>query len=451
MPVADPGASRAVLVGIGTYVSPDFEQLPAAEEGAVRLGSLLRDPAVWGLADTSVTVLDSKSPESDVLKSVRDAAAEATDALVVYFAGHGLLDRTGKLHLAFPMADADYPQIGTIPYLTVREVVRYAGRHLRSWVIILDCCYSGAAGMGPIGTPSRAELVTALGESAESSGAVRRQNPDPGAARESAPTTEEDEAEYGDGSGYDYGSCVLTSTSAVQRSFVVEGADYPEFTAELVDILHRGISGRGATLSLADAWQTIKERMRMRGSPEPHLFPHNGADHGFQWHNRAHNKPQRKREPIVTVPRRRPAPPWEEPNTRARRILADFPNGVVNRGQSISPRVAAKARTLFRMPESESLIAVGRATTDMQFSIGKRLLVFTETTFYASDGAALFGCPYTELPAVDIAVRQAYSAGFPEWYVDLTFRGNKIGYGPWGEQRAELIRDSLSRLVRTDE
>ncbi|MFF3755895.1 caspase family protein [Streptomyces sp. NPDC002185] len=430
MPVADPGASRAVLVGIGTYTSPDLEQLPAAEEGAIRLGSLLCDTAVWGLADTSVTVLDSKSSETAVLKSVRDAAADATDALVVYFAGHGLLDRAGKLHLAFPMADADHPQIGTIPYVTIREVVQQAGRHLRSWVIILDCCYSGAAGMGTIGTPTRAELATAIEESASS---------DPARA------TEEDETESDD--DYDYGSCVLTSTSAVQRSFVAEGANYPEFTAELIDILHRGISGRGATLSLADTWQTIKKRMRMRGSPEPHLFPHNGVDHRFQWHNRAHNMPQRKSEPIVVAPRQRPAPPLEEPNTRARRILTDFPADVVTRGQAIKPRVAAKARALFHIPESESLIAVGRAEAHGQFSVGKRLLVFTETMFYASDGSAMFGCPYAELSAVQIAVRSTYNAGFPEWYVDLTFRGNKVGYGPWGEKRAELVRFVLSRLT----
>jgi hypothetical protein len=35
----------------------------------------------------------------------------------VYFAGHGLRDHDERLYLALTAADADYTQIGTLPYL----------------------------------------------------------------------------------------------------------------------------------------------------------------------------------------------------------------------------------------------------------------------------------------------------------------------------------------------
>ncbi|MFJ6482329.1 caspase family protein [Streptomyces sp. NPDC091682] len=146
MPVPDPTASRAVLIGVDGYAHPDLEPLPAAAAGARRFAELLRDPSVWGLPAAHVTLLGTDASVSRILGAVRDAALEATETLLVYFAGHGLRDRDEKLYLALAEADADHPQIGTLQYRTLRDVVRQAGYRARHRVTVLDCCYRGLAG-----------------------------------------------------------------------------------------------------------------------------------------------------------------------------------------------------------------------------------------------------------------------------------------------------------------
>ncbi|MFD3466247.1 telomere-associated protein Tap [Streptomyces sp. NPDC058682] len=268
MPVPDPTASRAVLIGVDGYAHPDLEQLPAAAAGARRLAELLRDPSVWGLPAAHVTVLGTDAPVSRILGAVRDAALEATETLLVYFAGHGLRDRDEKLYLALAEADADHPQIGTLQYRTLRDVVRQAGYRARHRVTVLDCCYSGLAGaMSGAGVPTRVDLAHALDETAHPDG------------------QRADGWEAADGD--DHGDCVLTSAPATRRSFVPPGAPFPEFTGELISLLEHGLAGAGAELSLEDAWRAVRRRMYRRGSAEPQQFAQNAVATRIRLRNRA--------------------------------------------------------------------------------------------------------------------------------------------------------------------
>lgn len=261
MPVPDPACSRAVLIGIGTYTHAALAPLPAAVSGAQRLAALLRDPSVWGLPPEHVTEVGVEASPSQVLAAVRDSAKQATDTLLVYFAGHGLRDRNEQLYLALADADADHPQIGTLLYRTVRDVLRQAGYRARYRVTVLDCCYSGLAGtQSSTSIPTRADLAQAL---------------------------DEPPAEQADGAAEDYGDCVLTSAPPTQPSFVPPGSALPEFTGELVSVLEHGVTDGGSLLSLDDIWQRVRRRMRDRNSPEPQQFAQNTVARQVQFHNRA--------------------------------------------------------------------------------------------------------------------------------------------------------------------
>ncbi|MFD4867759.1 telomere-associated protein Tap [Streptomyces sp. NPDC058412] len=295
MPVPDPFASRAVLVGVDGYSHRDLAPLPAAAAGAHRLAELLRDPSVWGLPAAHVTVLGADASMARVLGAVRDAALEATDTLFVYFAGHGLRDRDEKLYLALAEADADHPQIGTVPYRALRDVVRQAGYRARHRVTVLDCCYSGLAGaMSAAGVPTRTDLAHALDEPAHPGGnrsapglpmgAHAVQDPNGDAGRDAHGAAGEGD---GDGDGDDYGDCVLTSAPPTRRSFVPRGARFPEFTGLLITLLEHGVADAGAELSLEDAWRRILRRMRERGSPEPQQFAQNSVAARIHLRNRA--------------------------------------------------------------------------------------------------------------------------------------------------------------------
>ncbi|MGW2787702.1 caspase, EACC1-associated type [Streptomyces populi] len=261
MPVPDRAASRAVLIGVGDYTHSTLPSLPTAEEGARVLADLLRNPLIWGLPPQHVTLLGSTATKEEILTAVRDAARQATDTVLVYFAGHGLRNRLrDQLYLALATTDQNHPQIGTLPYLELREVLRQAGYRARFRITIFDCCYSGLAGtMSPATPSSRSELAHMLHEPAE-------------------PATESPDG---------HGDCVLTSAPSTHASFAPAAARFPEFTGELIDILDHGITGAGQTLTLEEIWRAVHQRLLARGSPEPQQFAQNNAARRAQFLNRA--------------------------------------------------------------------------------------------------------------------------------------------------------------------
>ncbi|MFD4022291.1 caspase domain-containing protein [Streptomyces sp. NPDC058576] len=287
MALPDPHKSRAVLVGIGDYTNADLTAIPAAATGADHMARLLRDPSIWGLPHKHVTVLGTATTQEQILTTVRDAALATEDTLVVYFAGHGLRDPGERLHLALVDADPDYPQIGTLPYRQLRDLIRQSGHRAKHRVTILDCCYSGiAGGMSHSTAPTRDELATALDERAhtKTAGDYEGQH-------------ESDEDGHGD--------CVLTSAPPQSRSFVRPGAPFPEFTGELIATLEAGITGVGAAISLEHVWLKARNRMRARDSPEPQLFTQNNSTRHIHFHNRA---PHERQQPGPAAPGPDPGP-----------------------------------------------------------------------------------------------------------------------------------------------
>ncbi|MEU6097829.1 caspase family protein [Streptomyces sp. NPDC047079] len=125
----DPGASRAVLVGTGGY--GHLEQLPAVANNVRALAGLLCGPLSLQLPERHVTVVEDPVAAHVVVGVVRQAAAEATDTLVVYFAGHGLVDGQDQLCLALPHTEVGRIETG-LPYDWVRQVLLLDSR-AESW------------------------------------------------------------------------------------------------------------------------------------------------------------------------------------------------------------------------------------------------------------------------------------------------------------------------------
>lgn len=271
MALPDPGASRAVLVGVDKY--RHLPSLRPVGRGRDRLAELLRDPTVWGLDQRHVTVLGAQASRDVILTAVKRAARETTDTFLLYFAGHGLRSRGGsaqQLHLALTGADDEHPQIGSIAYHDIRDILT-AGHQARRRIVLLDCCYSGlAGGMGQQAAP-REELQQAAIE----------------------------------------GSYLLTSASSTQRAFAHDGRPYPEFTGALIGVLEQGIPSAGPELTLDQTWRAARATLLRRGDPEPQQFGQNAAGQLPWVRNRAHDAPAaggfRARGPQVSTARRRKA------------------------------------------------------------------------------------------------------------------------------------------------
>ncbi|MEU1955661.1 caspase family protein [Nocardia rhamnosiphila] len=139
----DREASRAVLIGVGTYDHPErLHDVPAVTNNLADLHQLLSAPGGVLSAQNCWTVEDPGG-SAQIGHILEDAAEEATDSLVVYYTGHGVLDSRGRLHLALTGTDPDRTRWTALPFSTLREAILDSPAATR--ILILDCCFSGRA------------------------------------------------------------------------------------------------------------------------------------------------------------------------------------------------------------------------------------------------------------------------------------------------------------------
>ncbi|MGW3956977.1 caspase family protein [Streptomyces sp. NPDC004752] len=227
----DPGASRAVLVGTGRY--EHLEQLPAVSNNVRALADLLCGPLSLQLPERRVTVVENPAAAHAVVGAVRQAAAEATDTLIVYFSGHGLVDGQDQLCLALPHTEFGRIETG-LPYDWVRQVLLLdscAERH----VVILDCCYSGLA----------------LGRMSGGTGLADQ------AAVE--------------------GSFLLAAAAETRTALAPVGQTYTAFTGALLEALRQGVPGGPALLDLGFLYRHLRLTLEARGHPVPQARDRNSG------------------------------------------------------------------------------------------------------------------------------------------------------------------------------
>ncbi|NXY98879.1 caspase family protein [Streptomyces sp. BR123] len=304
MPLPDPAASRAVLIGVGRYRS--LPELPHVARNLADLRTLLTGPASWNLPETHCTVLAEPSSQEEVLDAIRAAAAQATDTLLVYFAGHGLVDTdTDELFLGLPNARTGYAYTG-IEYRHLRPAVLRAPSLRR--VVVLDCCYSGLAANAMSGGADLASHAKVEGV------------------------------------------CLLAAAHAIARA--EEGERNTAFTGELLRVLDHGVADGPALIDLNTLYEQARARLVARGLPEPQKSDLNTAGSLGVARNPAYRpdlaKPERAAEPEPEAD-----PDAEEPAVRYVRR---------NRGGHMLLLVAVLFGAL---PAFWSLVAYGDVTTFM--------------------------------------------------------------------------------------
>lgn len=221
----DPRASRAVLVGVSGYSR--LEQLPAVDNNVATLRRALTDADLWGLADEHCVALLNPSSVDEVLDTVHTAASQASEALVFYFAGHGLLDNRSDLYLALPEAAEDRLH-RAVRYDDIRREIVDTARACFGKVAILDCCYSGRALLGGMGGS----------------------------------------AELADHARVD-GTYLMTATAETGLALAPPGEDYTAFTGALVDTLMHGVPDGDDLLDMETLYYHVRADLQARLRPVP--------------------------------------------------------------------------------------------------------------------------------------------------------------------------------------
>ena len=230
---ADPHLSRAVLTRNGPLQDADRDPRGPQQPIPRLLRCYALNVSGDYRSDGCVVVEDPATP-ADMLDPVADAAQFATDTLLLYYVGHGLVDpRRSELHLALPGSN---PQriYTAVPYASMRDVL-LDSRAIRR-VVILDCCYSGRA-LGQMAT-----LASAVADEAGAEGTY-----------------------------------VLSASAENKAALAQPGEQYTAFTGELLAIIRDGINTCGPMLDLDALYQHLLAAMRSKGLPIPQKRDRNTA------------------------------------------------------------------------------------------------------------------------------------------------------------------------------
>ncbi|KQC04788.1 MAG: hypothetical protein APR53_09660 [Methanoculleus sp. SDB] len=135
----------AILIASSKFMDNRLNNLRCPPKDIEKFGELLESPK-YGRFTKVVRCLNE--PSHEILLKIEKLLQEAKkDGLVlIYYSGHGKRQQnTGSLHLATCNTQVDHLNSTSIPVETVKEYVKTVG-HTEKVALILDCCYSGAAG-----------------------------------------------------------------------------------------------------------------------------------------------------------------------------------------------------------------------------------------------------------------------------------------------------------------
>jgi hypothetical protein len=224
--LAAPGV-RVLLAGTGSHVAGSVLPPVAAvgptlaEVGRVLAERCGLDPA--GLR----TVTDPADPLA-LGDALAEAADQATDVLLFYYVGHGLVSPGGELHLA-TLATDDLSRglaYKALPFSAVRDALN--GCTARAIVIVLDCCFAGRA-RGPLGAQS-------------------------------------DDGFAGAQAG---GSYLLAASAHDEQALVPAGEPYTAFSGALIGLLREGDPRGPRSLTLGHTYRYLSQTLPARGLPRP--------------------------------------------------------------------------------------------------------------------------------------------------------------------------------------
>ncbi|XUL86168.1 caspase, EACC1-associated type [Streptomyces galilaeus] len=346
---ADPLRSKALLIGVSSY--EELPPLPAVANNLTDLAAALRDPAKWGLpADRCVELPDPRDP-IDVIEALDGLAREPLDTLLVYFAGHGLVDPVdGQLILAAGRTTPHLPRHTGLGYASVRDLL--GPRRAERLLVVLDCCFSGRA------TAIMADPSSVVVGQLDVSGAY-----------------------------------VLTSAGATQPSRAPEGARHTAFTGGLLEVIGRGVPSGRPFITPGDLFEYTQKIMADHGWPQP-----------SQSHENTIRELQLMRNPWSGAlrwfsRRHRPAP-------GARALASDLVVGIHVAVSAVRPTLGPSGR--------DSLTALEAAldTADRRWLPGMRLVhdVMTAMRRDHGDGAATAAIVVGELLS---GIHEAVRSGSP--------------------------------------
>lgn len=138
------GRKLGIVIGTNEYSDSSILNLRFAEKDAKEIKDLLLNPEICGFDEVVESVNKTRTQtfcEIDQLLK----KAEDKDLLLIYYSGHGEPDPQHDLCLLFNNTRLDSLLPTSLNYSMVRKCIDAS--YCKTVIVILDCCYSGAAGI----------------------------------------------------------------------------------------------------------------------------------------------------------------------------------------------------------------------------------------------------------------------------------------------------------------
>lgn len=238
----------AVLMGTWDYT--ELRPVRPAEFSLRRMVQTLTSP-LCGWPEDRLLVIENEKAPGDLANRLITAFKD-TDIALFYYVGHGQLDNEGNLCLGLQHTSSEVVRrpYTSLPFSAVRTALSES-KPAATKIVILDCCFAGAAnklgkGLGLAATGAVANATDELLDTAHGTGAYTM-----------AATGEAGKAWY-------------ETDLAIQDPQTF-------FTKYLADLIDEGIRGAPAELKLHTLFRQLRERLNSDRKPMPESRAVDGA------------------------------------------------------------------------------------------------------------------------------------------------------------------------------
>ena len=250
--LARPG-SRVLLAGTGHYPAAGslLPDVPAVGKSLTDLAAVLHDQGGIGEENLSTPLIDPSDPQ-ELGQALERVVSEASDTLLVYYIGHGLIGFNQELYLATKATDS---RVDGLDYkaLSYTALLRSLRRSRAGTVaVVLDCCFSDR-GWPAARLPADSVFERALV----------------------------------------HGGFLLTSAARDEHALAAPEEDYTRFTGALIRLLRDGDPTGPLGLTLDHVYRFLYRKLP-DGTPRPHRHSTDKAGELILAPNRAYPSPTEK-------------------------------------------------------------------------------------------------------------------------------------------------------------
>ncbi|WP_026073089.1 caspase, EACC1-associated type [Nodosilinea nodulosa] len=247
-----PEETQAILIGASQFPKDNsLCPLPGVVNNVLDLAKLLCDYQILGVPQSNITVILDEANASKVGDQLAQASKGATDTLIVYYSGHGLIGRgsaTTKLLLAVGDTTQDNSNFNALPFETVKEAIERSPATKK--IVIIDSCFSGRA------LPKMSDNTSYIKERIDIKGAY-----------------------------------IIASVPGNEQADAPEGERYTAFSGKLIEAIQNGIDNQRPEINLEELFQHVKEKVVEAGFLEPQRSTVRDADQIVLFRNRCFRPP----------------------------------------------------------------------------------------------------------------------------------------------------------------